>query len=114
MTPLSEGDKKTIEQKRTDKDFLEGKIEVGQKNQVDDLLVRINHIIWPLKGHILVKEYHKQKDRLTSIQVQIPAENYASFCRELNRLGAFKTPPPALSDQRLETVRLLINLTYPE
>jgi len=113
-TPLPEGDKKTIEKERTDKDFLGGKIEAGQKYQVDDLLLSLNHIIWPLKGKILTKEYHKQKDQLKSIHVQIPAKNYASFCRELNRLGTFTTPPPALSNQGLEAVKLLINFTYPE
>ncbi len=113
-TPFPENDKKTIEKERTDKDFLEGKIEAGQKYQVDDLLLRMNHIIRPLKGKILSKEYHKQKGRLTSIQVQIPAKNYASFCRELTRLATFKTPPPDLSDKGLEMVMLLINFTYPE
>ena len=113
-TPLPESDKKTIEKERTDKDTFGRKFETKQKNQVDDLLLRINYIIWPLKGKILTKEYHKQKDRLKSIHVQIPAKNYASFCRELTRLAAFKTPPPALSDESLETVKLLINFTYPE
>jgi hypothetical protein len=112
--PLPESDKKTIEQERTDKDTFGRKFEAGQKNQIDDVLLRMNHIIWPLKGKILTTEYYKQKDRLKSIQVQIPAENYASFCRELNRLGTFKSPPPAFSDQRLETVKLLIRFTYPE
>ena len=112
--PLPEGDKKTIEKERTDKDTFGRKFETKQKSQVDDLLFRMNHIIWPLKGKILTKEYHKQKDRLKSIHVQIPAENYAPFCTELSRLATFKTPPPALSDQSLETVKLLINFTYPE
>jgi len=112
--PLSESDEKTIEKERTDKDTFERKFEAGQKNQIDDVLLRMNHIIWPLKGKILTKEYHKQKDQLKSIHVQIPAENYAIFCRELTRLGTFETPPPALSDQRLETVKLLIRFTYPE
>lgn len=112
--PLPETDKKTIETERMDKDFLEGKIGAGQKNQVNDLLLRMNHIIRPLKGKILTKKYHEQKNRLTSIHVQIPAENYENFCRELNRLAFFKTPPPALSDQSLETVDLLINFTYPK
>ena len=112
--PLSEGDKKTTQKNRDDKDTFERKSETEQKSQVDDVLLRMNHIIWPLRGKILTKEYHKQKDRLKSIHVQIPAENYAIFCRELTRLGTFETPPPALSDQRLETVKLLINLTYPE
>ena len=112
--PLPEGDKKTIEQERTDKDTFERKFEAGQKNQINDVLLRMKHIIWPLKGKVLTTEHQKQKNRLKSIQVQIPAENYASFCRELTRLGTFKTPPPALSDQSLETVKLLINFTYPE
>ena len=111
-TPLPEGDKKTIEKERNDKDLLEEKFETGQKYQSDDLLLRMNHIIRPLKGKILTREYHEQKDRLTSIHVQIPAENYASFCRELNRLGTFKTPPPTLSDKSQEAVKLLISFTY--
>ena len=112
--PLTESDKKTVEKESTDKDFLEGKIEAGQKIQTDDLLYRMNHIVRSFKGKILTKEYRRQKDRLTAIHVQIPAENYASFCRELNRLAIFKTPPPALSDESLETIELLINFTYPE
>ena len=112
--PLSEGNKKTIEPDRTDKDTLGRKFETKQKNQIDDVLLRMNHIILSLKGKTLTKEYNKPEDRLKSIQVQIPAENYANFCRELTRLGTFKTPPPTLSDQSLETVKLLINFTYPE
>jgi len=112
--PSTEGDKKTIEKERPDKDTFGRKFEAGQKNQVDDVLLRMNHIIWPLKGKILTKEYYKQKDQLKSIHVQIPAENYAIFCRELIRLGTFETPPPALSDQSLETIKVLIRFTYPE
>lgn len=112
--PFPESDKKTIDKEMTDKDTFERKFEAGQKNQIDDVLLRMNQIIWPLKGKILTKEYHKQKDRLKLIHVQIPAENYAIFCRELTRLGTFETPPPALSDQGLETVKLLIRFTYPE
>jgi len=112
--PLSEGDKKTTEQERTSKDTPGRKFEAEQKNQIDDVLLKMNHIILSLKGNILTKEYNTSKDRLKSIQVQIPAESYANFCRELTRLATFKTPPPALSDQGLETVKLLINLTYPE
>jgi anti-sigma factor RsiW len=112
--PLPETDKKTIEKERTDKDTFGRKFAYKQGNRADDLLFRMNHIIQPLNGKILTKEYHKQKDRLKSIQVQIPAKNYASFCRDLTRLGTFKTPPPALSSQRLETVNLLVNLIYPE
>lgn len=112
--PFPESDIKAVEKERTDKDASGRKFETRQKSQVDDLLFRMNHIILPLKGKILTKEYHKQTDRLTSIHVQIPAKNYASFCRELTRLAAFKTPPPALSNESLETVRLLINFTFPE
>lgn len=112
--PLPASDKKAVAKERTDKDFLQGKIEAGQNNQTDDLQLRMNHIIQSFKGKILTKEYQKQKDRLASIHVQIPAENYASFCRELTRMAIFKTPPPALSDESLETVKLLINFTYPK
>jgi hypothetical protein len=112
--PLPETDKKTIEKEKTDKDTFGRTFEHKRGSQVDDLLFRINHIIRPLNGKILTKEYAKQKDRLKSIHVQIPAKNYASFCRELASLGTFNIPPPSLSDQGFETVNLLINLTYPE
>jgi hypothetical protein len=112
--PLSDNDKKIIEEEKTDKDTFGRKFEYQRGNQVDDLLFRINHIIRPLNGKILAKEYTKQKNRLKSIHVQMPAKNYASFCRELTSLGTFKTPPPALSDQGLETVNFLVNLIYPE
>jgi len=112
--PLSKGDKKTIEKEMTDKDAFGRTFETKQQYLADDLFLRMNHIIEPLKGKILTRVYNKQKDQLTSIYVQIPAENYASFCSELNRLGTFKTPPPTLSDKSLETIKLLIGFTYPE
>ena len=112
--PLPEADKKTIEKENADKDALKRKFAYKTENQVDDLLFKMNQIIRPLNGRILTKEYDKQKDRLTSIHVQIPAKNYASFCKNLSRLGTLKTPPPSLSNQSLETVNLLVNLTYPE
>jgi hypothetical protein len=112
--PLPESDKKTVEKEGTDQDTFGRKFAYKRKSRIDDLLFSMNQIIRPLDGKISTREYQKQKDRLTSIHVQLPAKNYASFCRELNRLGAFKTPPPALSDESLETVKLLINFTYPE
>ena len=112
--PLPETHKKTIEKERTDKDTFGRKFAYKRGSQVHDLLFRMNQIIRPLNGKILTQEYHKQKDRLKSIHVQIPAKNYASFCKKLNRLGTFKTPPPALSDHGLETVKIMINLIYPE
>jgi len=112
--PLPEADKKTIEKETADKDALKRKFAYRTENQVDDLLFKMNQIIRPLNGNILTKEYDKQKDRVTSIHVQMPAKNYASFCKELSRLGTFKTPPPALSNQSLQTLKLLINFTYPE
>jgi len=112
--PLSEAEKKTIENEKTDKDVLKRNFAYKPESQVDDLLLKMNQIIRPLNGKILTKEYDKQKDRVTSIHVQMPTKNYASFCKELRRLGTFNTPPPALSDQNLETLELLINFTYPE
>jgi hypothetical protein len=112
--PLHENDKKTIEKEKTDKDTLERKFSYKQESHVDDLLFKMNQIIRPLNGKILTKEYDKHKDRVTSIQVQMPAKNYASFCKELSRLGTFKTPPPALFDQSVEMLDLLINFTYPK
>jgi hypothetical protein len=112
--PLSEGDQKTTEKEGSDKETFGKKFETEQNGQVDLLILKINHIIWPLKGTILTKEYNQQKDRLKSIYVQIPAENYTVFCRDLNSLGTFKAPPPVLSDKNLKTVNLLLSFSYPE
>jgi hypothetical protein len=114
IMPLPESDKKTVKKERADQDTFGRKFAHKRGSQVDDLLFSMNQIIRPLDGKISTKEYQKQKDRLTSIHVQLPAKNYASFCRELTRLGALKTPPPALSSQSIETVNILVNLTYRE
>ena len=112
--PLPENDKKTTEQEKTAKDTFGRKFEYKRGSRVNVLLFRMNHIIRPLNGQILTKEYDKQKDRLTSIHVQMPSKSYAPFCKELSRLGTFNTPPPSLSDQGLETIKVMINLIYPE
>jgi Putative zinc-finger len=112
-TTFARSDKKTMEKEKSEKDVPGGKIETGQKNRTDDLFLRMTHITRSLKGKILAKEYHKQSNRLVSIHVQIPAKNYASYCKELARLADFKIPPPALSAESLETVNILINIAYP-
>jgi hypothetical protein len=107
--PVQKSDEKSGEKERTDKDLSGRHLEIRQNNQVENFLSSMDHILRSLKGNILTKEYHKQSNRLKSIHVQLPSENYTSFCRELTRLAVFKTPPPVLSDESLETLNLLIN-----
>lgn len=109
---MSQNDEKISENERTDKDAFRGTIKAGQKDQADDFLSTMERIIRPLDGKILLSEYYKQTERLKYVHVQIPTKNYASFCNEVNQLSVFKTPPPANIDTRLETVELLIHLTY--
>jgi hypothetical protein len=109
-----EKNKKAIEKEMTDKNSLKREFMYNQRRRIDNLMITMNHIIQPLNGKILTQEYDKQKDRLTSIHVQMPTKNYPSFFKELSQLGTFKTPPPVLPSQRLETLDLLINFTYPE
>lgn len=112
--PMLKRDKKTLEYEPTEKDASELKNEAGRKDRVDDFFSTMEHMIRPLNGKILSVEYYLHTDRLKSIHVQIPTKSYASFCSELNRLATFKTPPPARIDTSLETVKLLIRVTYPE
>lgn len=112
--PMSQYDEKTAENESTDKDVFRETIEARQKDQVDDFLSTMEHIIRPLDGKIIFSEYYKPTERLKYIHVQIPTKNYISFCNELNRLATFKTPPPANIDTRLETMKVLIHLTYPQ
>jgi hypothetical protein len=112
--PMRESDETSGEKENIDKDVSGRDIENRQKNQCEYFIPGMTHILNPLGGKILSVDYHKQIKRLTSILVQIPGKNYASFCKELNRMAAFKTPPPALSDEIPETVEVLIRFDYPK
>jgi hypothetical protein len=111
--PFAGSDKHTVEKKQKDKGFPGVHLKAGQKNLIDDLLLRTTRMIRSLGGNILTKEYQEQPNRLGSIHAQLPAKNYISLCKALNQLAHFKTPPPDLSDDSPETVNLLINFTYP-
>jgi cell division protein FtsN len=113
-TPIRKSVKESNEKESMDKNLSAKGIETRQKDQGETFLSRLNHILVPLKGNVLSVNTPKRSGRLESVLVEIPSENYASFCKDLSRLATFKTPPPALADVSLKTVKILISLTYPE
>jgi Putative zinc-finger/Predicted integral membrane protein (DUF2275) len=113
-TPMRKSVKESTEKESMDKNLPAKGIEAGQKDQSEAFLSRLNHILVPLRGNVLSVNTPKHVKRVESVLVQIPAGNYASFCKDLSRLAAFKTPPPALPAKSLKTVNLLISLTYSE
>ena len=112
--PMREMAKKSSEEERIDKDLYARSMETRQKSQNETFLSRLNHILAPLKGDILSVNTSRSSGRFKSVLVEIPSENYESFCKDIIRFASFKTPPPALSAKSPETLKLLINVAYPE
>jgi hypothetical protein len=75
-------------------------------------LSRVKHIVGLVEGKVLAVEYDGQTEQLKSIQAEIPAKRYESFCKELARLAVFQNPPPALSDKDRETIRIRIRFIH--
>lgn len=113
-TPMRKTAKESSEKESTDKNLSAKGIESWQKVQGENFLSRLNHILVPLRGRVLSVNTSKHVKRVESVLVLIPSEEYASFCKDIRQLSTFKTPPPALPDESLKTVKLLINLTYSE
>ncbi len=112
--PLVESDKRTDEDERTDIGSFGRKIEARQRGPVADLFSRIKHLIRLVEGKVLTVEYDRQTEQLKTIHMEIPAKSYESFCRELNRLATFQTPPPTLADKDLGTIRIQIRFISSE
>jgi len=106
--PLLESDESTVEKERAHTDSFERKIDAGEKGRTADLLSRMKHIIEVVKGKVLTVEYDRQAEQLKSIDAEIPAKSYESFCTELTNLATFQTPPPDLADKNLQTIRVRI------
>jgi hypothetical protein len=106
--PLLEGRESTVETESTPANSFEKKIASGEKDRTSDLLARIKHIIHHAQGKVLAVKYDGQAELLQSIDAEIPAENYESFCTQLTGLAAFLNPPPDVTDNDLETIRVHI------
>jgi hypothetical protein len=106
--PLLEGRESTVETESTHTNSFEKKIDAGEKDRTSDLLARIKHIIDHAQGKVLAVKYDGQAEQLQSIDAEIPAENFESFCTQLTGLAAFQNPPPDVTDNDLETIRVHI------
>jgi hypothetical protein len=98
----------------TDSDFFEKNVTADQRGPAPDLLPRVKHIVRRAQGKVFFVEIDGQTDRLTSMDAEIPAQNYPAFCRELNRLATFHTPPRTLSDKDPDTIQVHIGFIYPD
>lgn len=86
----------------------EKKAMAGYTGADTEPLSRVKHIVGLVEGKVLAVEYDGQTEQLKSIQAEIPAKRYESFCKELARLAVFQNPPPALADKDRETIRIRI------
>jgi hypothetical protein len=109
-SPLLESEESTVEKESAHTDSFERKIDAGEKDRTVDLLARIKHIIDRSQGNVLTVEYDGQAEQIQSIDTEIPAKNYESFCRELTGVATFQTPPPDLADKDPVMIRVHIRL----
>ena len=106
--PLLESDESTVEKESHHIDSFERRIDAREKYRSADLLARIKHIIDREQGKILIVKYDEQAKQLQSIDIEIPAQSYKSFCTRLTGLATFQNPRPVLSDKDLKTIQVRI------
>jgi len=98
----------------SDSDFFEKNVMTQQSEPVGDLFPSLKNIVRRAQGKVSFVEIDGQTHRLTSIDAEIPARSYPSFCRELTRLATFQAPPRPLSDKDPETLQVRIRFIYQE
>ena len=76
----------------------------------DNLISRFREITLLAEGDIVSREYHPGTDDIDAFTVKIPADNYASFIQNAEKIGRFHPPAPSLSDQSSVPVFLRIRL----
>lgn len=104
--PLLDSQESTVEKESAHTDSFKRKIDAREKARSTNLLARIKHIIDRAQGKILIVKYDRQTEQLQSIDAEIPAQSYESFCTQLTGLATFQNPPPDLADIDLETIRV--------
>ena len=105
-------DEKAARTGSLDSNFFERNVTTRHNATDADLLTTLENIIRRAQGKVSTVEIDPQTDRLKSIEAEIPAQGYPSFCRELARLATFQTPPPTLSDKDPDTIRVRISFIY--
>ena len=110
--PLLESQENTVEKESAHTDSFERKIDVREKDRNADLLARMKHIIDHAQGKILAVKYDGQAKQIQSIDAEIPAKSYESFCTQLTGLATFQNPPPDLADKDLEMIQVRIRFIF--
>jgi hypothetical protein len=111
---LPKKDEKTAGTESSDSDFFEQNVTARHKAPVSGLFPSLKNIISRAQGKVSSVEFDRQTDRLKSIDAEIPAQSYPSFCRELARLATFQAPPRPLSDKDPDTIQVRISFIYQE
>ncbi|MBN1843356.1 MAG: zf-HC2 domain-containing protein [Deltaproteobacteria bacterium] len=74
----------------------------------DEILSKVKNLVAHAEGKVVSIEYDKLTERPQSIHAEIPAKDYSFFCKKLQLLGDFETPPPTLSEDDHETISIRI------
>lgn len=106
-------DEKAAGTESSDSKFFERNVTAKHNGPVPDLLPSLKNIIHRSQGKVSTVEFDTQTDRLKSMDAEIPAQSYPSFCRKLARLATFQAPPPTLSDKDLDSIQVHISFIYP-
>jgi len=111
---LAKKDENVTVTERSETDFFEKNIPTQQSEPVADLLPGLKNIIRSAQGKVSFVEIDGQTHRLTSIDAEIPAQSYSTFCRDLGRFAIFQAPPRPLSDKDPDTIQVRIRFIYQE
>jgi len=81
---------------------------------LEETLANVRDLVVLEGGKVVSLEYEKQTGRPESINIEIPAKHYHSFCEELKRLAVLQVPPPTMSERDQEVVHIRIRFISSE
>jgi hypothetical protein len=72
----------------------------------EEIISRVKDLLRPLEGRLISVAYEKDATHPESIDVEIPAKNYALFRKELDRLTVFRALPPIPPGREQQMIQL--------
>jgi hypothetical protein len=80
----------------------------------EEALARIQSLLLPLEGKILIIDRNKETQRPESLEIEIPVQNYRQFITELNEMGTLNKPVAEDGSLNAQTLRNKLQLMLPE